>query len=624
MKKVRLLQLICSFCIILSFFSCVYAEEKYGNITVINDDKINNSNYNDTSTSLSRTATCTSNGIFAGDSVDSEIKFVPEVSSVFTFKVEASDGTGRELCYVLKDSQGNDVRLAAYYNANDGCYYYFTEKSGTSTSADVWLKAGEEYTLRLSKLNASLKDNEPYVNSRGITEADFKVTISINDDANRNYGKVYQSDTSIRKISDTNAFGYQGGNAVDPDYADLEVVDPAHAMPEGNNNVQQNQEPVKALEYEPNVFEEVISDLLLMVGDHITNLMTKVVGEEVTITALVYNQVDEVNPNFFDKTISGKGVAAPIKEAVSKWYNIFTKIAFTIYLLVLLFIGVNVLLRTTSDGLSKAKELIVDWIKGMVYLIFIPYLIKYAFLLNESLVELLRQEAKQPNYKVGGSFVDNDSWSTEEIEFRSPEYVSKYTGGIAYGSYDASKGFITKLPSYEQNLDLMRIMRAYAGVTKKFAYVIIWYILIGQLIAFIVQYYKRFFTIAFLIAAFPIVCIFNGITIMQGKKGKEIGSWMKELFTNIFIQFVHAIIYTIITSICLSIIKDNIAGTTSGFLNWLIIILAINFVSEGEKILRKILGAMGNTVSGTGKSGQGVKGAINRARGNFNKLMGKG
>jgi len=367
-----------------------------------------------------------------------------------------------------------------------------------------------------------------------------------------------------------------------------------------------------AEDYVLNPLEETICELMLAAGDFFVSIINKIIGEEITVTALVYNEVDAVNPNFFDSSVNGSGITADIKSVIEDWYGVLRLIAIAMYIVALLAIGVSILLASTSSGTSKAKESLTEWVKGIIILTFMPYVMKYAFILNEEIINLLKSAANAPTSSYGGVFGNTEEWSAEEIEFRSPEYVSRYTGQIEYGSDEASTAYLNKVPEYEQKIDLMRIMRAYAGVTKKFVYAVIWWILIGQLLAFIIQYYKRYFIIAFLIVMFPIVCTFQAVAIGRGLKSGEMSSWTKELFTNIFMQMIQAIIYTIITSVCISTVQVSMTSTAT--LNWLLVILAINFVSDGEKMLRKILGAMGSTADGVGKSGQGVKGAFNRVK----------
>ena len=524
---------------------------------------------------------------------------------------------------MITNSKGEEIRLAAVYDSAKNKYVTITDSGyADSTDIDVVLQAGEKYTLKLYhdgpcsyySEEAPYVDNDPKTNSVP-KEKEYTITIGLNEEANSNY--YYQSDISSKEIS---ARKSSTGN--------MEPVNDKYKMPESEGATTSTATSLKnskkeniEKKYVADTFEEVITDLLLAIGDGLISIMNVIFGEEVTITSLVYNLFDPVNPNFFDDSISWYGITKNVKDVVSNWYTIFTAIAVAIYIMVLLSVGIQILLHSTGSGMSKAKELLVKWLKGILVLIFIPYLIKYAFLINEAIVDMLREAGGVKSYTVGSNCGDSTEWSAEEIEYRSPEYVSKYTGNVVFGSEDATRGYLNKLGNYEQNLDLMRIMRAYAGVTKKIIYSIIWYILLGQLIVFIVQYYKRYFIIAFLFVMFPLVCIFNGISLAKGKPGKEIGNWLKEILTNIFVQTVHAIIYTIITGVCISVVKEDLQSSAT--LNWLVIILAINFMSEGEKLLKKIIRALGSTEGGAGSTGQGIKGAIGTARQNIGKAFGK-
>lgn len=613
MKKTRLAIILAAFCIILSFFSNIYAAET-PHFTI---DDTNLVDYSTTNSNGDVVITAQAN---YNDVKTGVITFVPKNTDVYNFNVEGIDrGAGEDLFYILHDSEGKYVRLAAYYDEKTGEYITFTDKNDSKqTNVDVLLIAGKTYTLSLPKGRGGPEFIvESFVDASRPLQ-NYKITIKRNTSEHNVVSKVFQGSISSGKVTTVN-------NVSD---ADSEVpVDP-YKMPEGveaefddydlGDGLKDTADTVA--EYTINTLEEVISEMLLALGDFLVSIMNQIMGEEITITKLVYNQIDAVNPNFFDDSLIATGITANIKNVISDWYNVFKMIAIAIYLMVLLVIGLNILLSSTGDGISKAKELFTQWLKGIASLILIPYLIKYAFMLNEVLVEMLMETTDIPTYSIGSGFSAAGDWSLEEVEFRSPEYVSKYTGSVAFGSDEASESYMKKIETYEQNLDLMRIMRAYAGVTKKMIYVVIWYILIGQLILFIVQYYKRYFTIAFLIAMFPLVCIFHSISLAQGSAKGEMGSWVKELLTNIFIQFVHAIVYTVITGICVSVVKEDMQSSAA--LNWIIIILAINFVSEGEKLLRKIIGAMGSTAEGAGQTGKGIKATYNKAKAGLKKASG--
>ncbi len=373
-----------------------------------------------------------------------------------------------------------------------------------------------------------------------------------------------------------------------------------------------------------NKFEEAFVSLLIAVGDFLTRVLDDIVGEEVTVSNLIFNRIKAVNANFFDERTRGSGLGGfDVHSAINNWYQFFKTFAISAYLICLLSIGVHVLLNSTASGKQKARELLTEWAKGIIILFLMPIVMRWVFKLNEGLVKWVG--GPDSFVKVGSSFQSGQEWSAEEIEFRSPQYVSKYTGRVTFGSEESNKNYLKKLNEYKQNLDLMRIMRAYAGATGTLGYTLLWYVLIGQLIVFIFLYYKRYFIIAFLIAVFPVTCLFNAISIMQGKRGPQISTWFKELLTNIFTQFFHAVVYAIITSVVVSIIKDSlISPNASGAANWVIIIVSINFVPEGERIIKRIISSLGGGKTGADLRGsaEGLKGLYQNTKGNIKQIMG--
>ena len=162
---------------------------------------------------------------------------------------------------------------------------------------------------------------------------------------------------------------------------------------------------------------------------------------------------------------------------------------------------------------------------------------------------------------------------------------------------------------------MMRTMRAYAGETKRLVYVILWYIFMYQLVMLVVIYYKRYFVLALLITIFPIVLTYYVIEVCNGKNPAVFSNWCKEFVSNIFIQSIHAIMYSLI----LGVILSQSLGVESQRWNWLIMIVATLFIFKGESILKKILGAAGSTLADE----KGTRKAIKGAYGNAKKMIGK-
>ena len=103
--------------------------------------------------------------------------------------------------------------------------------------------------------------------------------------------------------------------------------------------------------------------------------------------------------------------------------------------------------------------------------------------------------------------------------------------------------------------------------------------------------------IAFLIAIFPITLLEYVVGTVTTGKQSAIASWSKEFFTNVFLQSIHAVIYAIISSVVVNQITGGLqteGGITK--LNYFLMIIAVNFVFTGEKMLRDIISAVTTSV----------------------------
>ena len=554
---------------------------------------------------------------------DSNFYMTPNISGLYAINVTTMEWSGRVIgnlpwkyyVGVENGSQVDYLRIPAVKSTNASgndsytLYCKNTSPNKGSTSVVVWLEAGQKYVLHFE--GGGVRSVAAMVNylEDGTTINGVKV----------DYANTYLSGFSTYSRTMQQSSGATSGNTTTGG-ASIPLI------PTGANVRTPDDKPVTGIEAlkSQKQFEIQITALLIAIGDFGVRLIDQILGEKVTITGLIFNDVRATNANFFDPQARASGIGgANIHVVINEWFQFFKTFAIACYLICLLMIGVQILLNSTAAGMTKARELFSEWLKGILILFLVHYAMRWIFAINESLVELMRQNSAVRTSQVGTSFSSSAEWSAEDIEFRSPQYISKYTGKTTFGSAESNEAYMGKLTEYKQNLDLMRIMRAYAGATGSLGYTLIWYILIGQLIVFIFLYYKRYFMIAFLIAVFPVTCIFNAISIMQGKRGPQMATWFKEFITNVFTQFFHAVIYTIITGVVVGIVNNQLTtNQTSGSFNWLIIIVSINFVPEGEKILKKIFSALGGGSSGSDLKGSagGMKGMVHSVTSNFKNI----
>ncbi|MBQ8299082.1 MAG: hypothetical protein IJX99_04320 [Clostridia bacterium] len=225
------------------------------------------------------------------------------------------------------------------------------------------------------------------------------------------------------------------------------------------------------------------------------------------------------------------------------------------------------------------------------------------------------------NVLVGNYIGDVSDLRKQDTELRSPEYVTRGTYVLTLGSEEATAAYINRLEDYKNKGDMMRIMRAMAGVTARFIYVILWYIMLWQLIVFVFVYYKRYLMIAFLIVIFPITLIEYVVGTISTGKQTALSSWAKEFFVNVFLQSIHACIYAVISGVVMTQINETLANGGINKMNWFLMICAVNFVFAGEKILKAIINAAATETVST--PGDVSKGAMGGMKSGINKI-GKG
>lgn len=520
---------------------------------------------------------------------------------------QVDDGVQKNYCIKCDNKY---LTIPAYTTADGQVQLYCNSTANGDTSIVVFLEAGKEYkfTSATEYSHCTIEYCAPGTTVNGLE------VVNNNDIVITDFDTYSKSMNTLAGAKDSELYLPEGHTIYykDGEYGSTQAINPGGTVAGSTKESASD-----------SGFEIGLVNLFLGVGDFLMKVIDNVVGESVTVTKLVYNDVKAVNANFFDGAVQSNTFGgSDFRDALNNWYQIFKSFAIVVYLIALLAIGIHVLFNSTAAGTQKARELISEWAKGVIILFFIPIGMKWIFEFNETLIKTIKPSDYAPQ-SVGSSLTSSNEWSAEDIEFRSPKFISLYTGKVSYGTEEANNAYLKNLTTYKNSFDLMRIMRAYAGATGKLGYTLLWYVLIGQLIVFIFIYYKRYFMIAFLIAVFPVVCLFNAISIIKGKKGPQFSTWLKEFLTNVFTQFIHALIYTIITGIIVSIIKDNLT-VSGGALNWIIVIVSINFVPEGEKVVKKFITAVGSGKTGPDMQGGagGLKNMYHNATSNIRQIMG--
>lgn len=368
-----------------------------------------------------------------------------------------------------------------------------------------------------------------------------------------------------------------------------------------------------------NFFEMVISTFGLDMGDYAHDYISQVFREEITIDKLVYNKATLTNANFFENSTnpSNSNATKAIRTVINKWYDAFRSIALVICMASLVVAGLKIILNT-PEGKVKAMDILKKVILGVALAFMFPYVMLMAFKLNEAIVNEVYSTFHTYDSVVGIAISQVSDIKPDDLEFRSPDYVSKRSLIVSAGSYEATQAYLSRLDHYAKSADIMRIMRAFAGVTLRFLYVMIWYIMLVQLYMLAFVYLKRYITIAFLIAIYPLTIIGYVSDGLMGHSQTAFNLWCKTFFTNVFLQSIHAITYGVICSVLMSQTRQAIVESKFASINWILMVIATSFLFTGEKILMRLW----NAATGP-ESRDGLKSALGAPKRMLGALKGK-
>lgn len=340
---------------------------------------------------------------------------------------------------------------------------------------------------------------------------------------------------------------------------------------------------------------ESLCSMALPCGDSFLHMLSASIGEPVSIDTVVYNKVNKLNIDFFDDSsdsASSTTLTTPLKnilkDIVNSFYSFFRNITLTVYMVILVYIGLKMLLTSTAQKKSGYKALFTAWVMGIAMLFFFPYVMKYSIQLNNALCTWIGSaQAENTTEDAPGvltpNAVPNSSFIASASTYGKDEFVMMMLGmdSTSDAAVADFRQKAVKTNAFGSNV-MMRI-RFLAAHNLDFPLAVVYFILIGELIALLVIYYKRVFMLAFLISIFPLVVAIYPLNKIGEIKINSFGVWFKEFLVNVFVQSFHAVTYTVIVTVGVnSYIKND---------NWLFMIMCILFLFEGEKIIRAIFNA---------------------------------
>lgn len=279
-----------------------------------------------------------------------------------------------------------------------------------------------------------------------------------------------------------------------------------------------------------------------------------------------------------------------LQNTVANWYYRILMIAIVGMMSVLVYMGIRILLSSTASDKAKYKQMLGDWVIGMVILFMMHYGMVFANKMADKITDMLNNinphfyiqaiedtsDGKiEKALKESGFNVDEgDSSSaglTDNTVIKDTVEVPKQGGGTETKNYlYFSTNLMGKL-RYDVQANKSN-SSAYIGYTVLFAVMVIY------LFIFTFTYMKRVVYMAFLTIIAPLVALTYPIDKVNDGQAQGFNYWFKEYVFNLLLQPMHLLLYTILISSAISLATENMIYA----------LVAMGFMVPAEKILRQM------------------------------------
>lgn len=306
-------------------------------------------------------------------------------------------------------------------------------------------------------------------------------------------------------------------------------------------------------------------------------------------------------------TVTVTSTAKELRTIVANWYNILRDIALVALLSVLVFIGIKILISSTSGEKAKYKQMLVDWLVAICLLFLMQYIMSFSNMLVKKIIEIVdtanvsatkATEIKEPNLfvitdkkKVKKAYeVLVGDGGEENVYYK---YFLKSDFETPAGSKDNAVALAWPAENFMQqarlnaqlrevkqdkdgNYDTDEISETYVVIGWKLIYVV----LVVYTVIFIFTYVKRVLYMAFLTMIAPLVALTYPIDKINDGNAQAFDMWFKEYIFNLLIQPLHLILYTVLIGSAVEFASKNI----------IYVVVALGFMTPAEKLMRRFFG----------------------------------
>ena len=319
--------------------------------------------------------------------------------------------------------------------------------------------------------------------------------------------------------------------------------------------------------------------------------------EEIFSNQIPLLDVNIINPKkytYVDDNGEKKDVettASVLQSTISAWYKVLKDMATVLFLSALVYIGIRIIISSVAADKAKYKKMLIDWLVGLCLLFTVHYIMSFAFTITDKFVELLSStnevitiSSDKPNlnrYKQGDNSEVIKKYNIDDDGKPVSDKLSWRTNFIGYIRF-FSQTNIKSMP-----------------LTLRFAYTLMYLILVIYTFMFLYQYIKRFMYIVFLTLMAPIMAVLYPIQ-KAGGKTPSTTKYIKDWGSNLSLILIHSILYKILMGTSIDLVTKNpIYG-----------VLALASIMEAGKIFKNYVDAQGGSAAADDATNGLVTGAL--------------
>ena len=297
-------------------------------------------------------------------------------------------------------------------------------------------------------------------------------------------------------------------------------------------------------------------------------------ANRLNIEDVIYNKIPLLDVNLFSFDTAGfkrevkqgeknvkqqlpkDSVIYTIRTNIAAWYFSIRIVSIILELLVLIYLGIQLAINNAAGKRANYQEMLRAWVTSFIIVFSIHYYMVFVVEVNEFFVNLCRDI----NEKSAQTIL-----AEEAVDDKENQALLKYANG---------RGGISLYDTIRTRAYSFKLTEGTAGT-------IMYMVLVYYLIKFLYIYFKRYLVVNILALLGPIMAVKYAFDKIKRGTGSSFTSWMFDFFINVFLQSVHALLYTVCISVAFELSTKSLGG-------FVLALMVLHFVLKAEKLFMSI------------------------------------